>query len=238
MIGRVEDNYDPTFKGRVRVRIFGVTDQKNADGSYVIPAEMLPWAMPTCLPQSGSSSGAGSFSVPKIGSIVKVGGTINTPEWSGNMYVSDEVSAEIGTDYYPNAHVLIYDTNLANDSDNFRKGEYIKVFFTEEKGFVIDFKNAYGSATFNLTPEGEITMYNSNGDSISLKNGDITINSDKEIKINAPCVKLGQDAVEGLLKGDTFLKYFNKHTHMVNGMESEPPNPSMNPDVVSQNVYI
>lgn len=238
MIGKVEDNIDPLFKGRVRVRIYGVTDQKKDDGSYVIPTEMLPWAMPACLSQGGSSSGAGCFSVPKIGSVVKVGGSINAPEWNSIMYVSDEVSAEIGTDYYPNAHVLIYDTNLANDSDNFRKGEYIKVLFTEENGFVIDFKNAYGGTTFQMSPEGEVSISNSNGDAISLKNGSITINSDKEITINSPCIKLGQEAVEGLLKGNKFLEYFNKHTHMVSGVNSEPPNPPMNPDVVSQNVYI
>ena len=238
MIGIVEDNYDPMYKGRVRVRIYGVTDQKNEDGGYVIPSEMLPWAIPTGLVQGGSTSGAGEFSVPKIGSVVRVNGTINNPEWDGNMYVSDEVSAEIGTDFYTSAHVLIYDTNLANDVDNFRKGEYIKVFFTEEKGFVIDFKNAYGATTFNMTPEGELNMSNSNGDCISLKNGNVSISSDKEIVINSPCVKLGTDAVEGLLKGNKFLEYFNAHTHMVNGVESEPPNPAMNPDVVSSNVYV
>ena len=238
MVGIVEDNLDPMYKGRVRVRIFGVTDQKESDGTYVIPTEMLPWAVPTALSQGGSTSGAGQFSVPKIGSVVRVGGSINYPELEGCMYVSDEVSAEIGSDYYTSAHVLIYDTNLANDTDNFRDGEHIKVFFTEEKGFVIDYKNAYGSATLQLTSEGEIVMSNSNGDAISMKNGSVTISSDKEITINSPCVKLGTDAVEGLLKGEKFLEYFNKHTHMVNGVPSEPPQVGMNPDVVSQNVYI
>lgn len=237
MIGIVEDNNDPLHKGRIKVRIYGLTDQKNGD-DYAIHTEFLPWAWPNVLTQAGSSSGAGCFSVPKIGTKVRVTGTVDAPIWEGMMYVSDEVSAELSSTNGSNAHILIYDTDMSLGEGQWSGGEYIKVYFTEDKGLVIDYKNAHGRSKFTMDPEGCVMMEDHNGDTISLNNGTIEIKSDCEITINSPSIKLGEKAVEGLLKGDAFKKIFDNHKHFVDGKLSEGPIPKLLPAAISDNVKI
>ena len=69
MIGIVEDNFDPLEEGRLKVRIFGLTDKKDENDEYIIPTTCLPWA------RSGCINCSGGFSVPKIGSYVYVNAT-------------------------------------------------------------------------------------------------------------------------------------------------------------------
>lgn len=222
MIGIVEDNLDPEFQGRLKIRIYGKTDQKDDDGSYVIPTEMLPWALPSGHSGAGSSGGVLN-GVPKIGSVVRVGGTLNVPIYEGNVYVSDEVVSEIRGSGYPNAHVLMYDTNMGNDVDNIRKGEHIKVYFIEDRGFVIDYKTSGGNSKIEVSPDGSITLSDGTGGRISMRNGDITIQSDKSIVLDAPEIKLGKDANDIAVKGRRFYGMVNKHIHTQGSTETSEP---------------
>ena len=71
--GVVEDNEDPTFAGRCRVRVFGVHSSSPVGSSTEgIPTANLPWADPVLGLIEGSISGYGLFAVPLQGSHVFV----------------------------------------------------------------------------------------------------------------------------------------------------------------------
>ena len=131
-VGKVEDNNDPEFAGRCKVRIYGkfdgtIDDTKLDSTDFIIPTEDLPWAYPGSgiIFGGGESHGAGNLSVPKVGAKVKVkfsGGNLYAPEYFAlqdlNQSVIDEVKAS-----YQNAHVLFLDED-----------EKVKVVYTPAKG--------------------------------------------------------------------------------------------------------
>ena len=65
--GIVVNNYDPTFKNRCQIRVYGLHTQK-VGGQYVILDDDLPWA----LPASDLAYNSGNYSVPKVGERVYV----------------------------------------------------------------------------------------------------------------------------------------------------------------------
>lgn len=215
MIGKVEYNLDPEHQGRIKVRIQGVNDQK-IDDEYVIPTSMLPWALPK-LNNSGCI-----FSVPKIGDIVRISGTPNIPLWEGNLYVSNDVVYEISGNGYTNSHILMYDTDFNNGDEKIRS-EHIKVFFTEKKGFMIDYKTINGKSIINIKNDGSIIISNNSGDVIQLDSGNINISSNNTININASLVNLSDQATESIIKGEQLKKIFNEHTHICNTSSTTPP---------------
>lgn len=236
MTGRVEYNLDPENQGRIKVRVYGVNDQTE-DGEYIIPTEMLPWARPGFNGAGGSVSGSGRFEVPKVGSVVTVRGGMNNPVWDGNMYISDETVSEVTGNGYTNAHVLIYDTDFDNGDDKIRD-EHIKVFFTEKKGFVIDYNTSSGASSITLSPSGSVTVKNPNGDSIVLANGSISIKSDNVITVDAPMVQLSDQATESVIKGDTLKEIFNSHTHTCDAGETTPPMQKLPAEILNRHVKI
>lgn len=236
MVGIVEYNLDPRHQGRLKIRVHGVNDQKE-DDKYVIPTEMLPWARPASNGAGGSSSGSGYFSVPKVGSVVEVSGSLNSPVWYGNMYISDETVAEINTNDYTNSHILIYDTDF-NNGDTKIRDEHIKVFFTERKGFVIEYKTSSGISSVTLANSGIISITNPNGDGVVISNGTINIKSDNVINVNAPIVNLSDKATESVMRGETLKNIFNSHTHTCNSGETAPPKQKITADMLNDHVKI
>lgn len=260
-IGIVENTDDDIFEGRCRIRVFGKMDQREDPGdpesAYVMPTESLPWARPSVASSGGSSSGSGTFSVPKIGTILRVSfdnGNYYAPVYHESLYPSDEAKAEIEA-AYPNSHVLIYDTAFGltggeNGSEitNEREGEHVKVFFTEEKGLMMDYSTTEGPTTINIKPDNSVEIVNTNGDSIVMLNdGNITfthsaqftINSSANTEINcedalincknmvvnhASSIELGEGATEPLVLGNLMTTLFNSHTHIGNiGAPTSPP---------------
>jgi hypothetical protein len=224
-LGEVVDIEDPLKIGRVRVKVFGKFDE--------IPTTDIPWAYPANNVTAGSDSGGGFFSVPKMGSIVSVrfdNGNLYHPEYYYVQKISNEVKAEIENSY-PNAHVIIYDTVTEGA---------LKIFFTEEKGLMFDYKET----RINVKPDNSLFIDNPNGDSIELKNdGNITIITSKKATVKSPAVvidaadtiELGKGAVERLVLGDTFMAFFNSHTHIGNlGAPTTPPVMPMTPAQLSQ----
>ena len=65
--GIVVDNYDPLYKGRCKIRVFGLHSE-TIYGQYLILDDDLPWSSPA--PNIGSSNG--SFNIPSIGERVYV----------------------------------------------------------------------------------------------------------------------------------------------------------------------
>ena len=284
-IGLVEDTEDPNFEGRIKARVYGKfdarVDPQDPESDYIIPTEDLPWARPANSTTGGSNTGGGRLDIPKLGSEIQItfdNGDIYAPTYHYNIYPSDDVKAEVEASYQ-NSHVLIYDTAFGlngstPDSTNEREGEGIKVFFTEEKGFVIDYATADGSTVINVKNDNSVEVTNPNGDSIVMLNdGNITlthsgtvtvsagadvnvscvnatidasaditancvnatISASAETHINSPRIKLGEQAAEAVIKGDTFKGIFDAHIHPTGVGPSGPPTTSAGPALSSKN---
>jgi hypothetical protein len=264
-VGIVEDTADDIFEGRCRIRVYGKMDDRvdpdDPDSAYKIPTPALPWARPHQLMYGGSNTGSGKFEIPKLGSIVRMtfdNGNVYQPVYHENIYPSDETKAEIEASYQ-NSHVLIYDTafGLAGGENgtevtNEREGEHVKVFFTEEKGLMMDYTTTTGPTTINIKPDNSVEIINANGDSIVMLNdgnitmthsADVNINcvnakvtASGETHINSPRIKLGEAAAEAVIKGDTFAGIFDAHQHIGNmGAPTSPPTSVTAPSLSAKN---
>lgn len=198
-IGIVENTEDDIFEGRCRIRVFGKMDQRtdpeDPESDYLMPTESLPWARPSVSSSGGSNTGSGTFSVPKIGTILRVSfdnGNYYAPVYHESLYPSDETKAEVEA-AYPNSHVLIYDTAFGltggengTEITNEREGEHVKVFFTEEKGLMMDYTTTEGPTTINIKPDNSVEVINANGDTIVMLNdGNITFTHSAQFTINS-----------------------------------------------------
>jgi hypothetical protein len=242
-VGIVEDTADNIFEGRCKIRVYGKMDERvdsgDPESAYKIPTAALPWARPHQLMYGGSSTGSGKFEIPKLGSIVRVtfdNGNFYQPVYNENIYPSDETKAEIEASYQ-NSHVLIYDTAFGltggengTEVTNDREGEHVKVFFTEEKGLMMDYTTTEGPTTINIKPDNSVEIINTNGDSIVMLNdGNITFTHSAQVTINcedaiincnntvinhSSSIELGEGASEKVVLGNKFMSLFNGHTHI------------------------
>ena len=214
-------------------------DSEDPESAYKIPTAALPWARPHQLMYGGSSTGSGKFEIPKLGSVVRVtfdNGNFYQPVYNENIYPSDETKAEIEASYQ-NSHVLIYDTAFGltggengTEVTNDREGEHVKVFFTEEKGLMMDYTTTEGPTTINVKPDNSVEIINTNGDSIVMLNdGNITFTHSAQVTINcedaiincnntvinhSSSIELGEGASEKVVLGNKFMSLFNGHTHI------------------------
>jgi len=273
-VGIVEDTNDDIFEGRCKIRVYGKMDDRvdpeDPESAYKIPTVSLPWSRPHQLMYGGSNTGSGKFEIPKLGSIVRLtfdNGNYYQPVYHENIYPSDETKAEVEPSYQ-NSHVLIYDTAFGltgtledgvSEATNEREGEHIKVFFTEEKGLMMDYTTTEGPTTVNVKPDNSVEIINANGDSIVMLNdgnitfthsAQVTINSGANTEINcedaiinckntivnhASSIELGKGASEKIVLGDSFMSYFNSHNHIGNkGVPTSPPISPMTPALLSQ----
>ncbi len=218
--GTVVDIEDPLKIGRIRVAVFGFFDG--------LDTELLPWAVPSTNTTSGSASGGGFFSVPKLDSVVDVkfdNGNIYCPQYTSQQRISDELKEEVSGSY-ENTHSLIYDTTTDGG---------IKIYFTEAKGLMLDYK----STTLNIKPDNSIIIENPNGDKVELLNdGNITVETTTNVTVKSPeviidaanTIELGKGATEELVLGNKFMTLFNSHTHIgILGVPTSPPVKPMTP---------
>ena len=224
-LGEVVDIEDPDLIGRIRVRVFGKFDD--------LPNEVIPWAYPSSNITASSNTGGGFHSVPKLGSTVGIrfdNGNLYHPEYFYNQRISDEVKEEI-KDSYTNSHVIIYDV-ITEDS--------LKIFFTEKKGLMLDYKGTQ----INIKPDKSIILQTASKKSIIeiLDDGNLNIDETENITINCKNAKLtatdsihldcsknasislGARVTDAMILGDTFQAYYNTHTHTGNlGAITSPP---------------
>ena len=226
-LGEVIDIADPLKIGRIKVKVYGKFDQ--------IPPEHIPWAYPANNVTAGSATGGGFFSVPKLKSLVAIrfdNGNIYHPEYTFIQKISAEVKAEIENSY-DNAHIIVYDTVTEGA---------LKIFFTEEKGLMFDYKKTQ----INIKPDNSVLIQTASGNSkveilddgkmnVTQK-GDITIKSDAKVIIDhSAAIELGAGASEKVVLGNTFMSLFNSHTHIGNlGAPTSPPTVPMTPTHLSQ----
>lgn len=183
-IGVIENNDDPLFLGRCKIRVYGKFDGRidplDPNSDFIIPTDKLPWAIPGTINGGGNQSGGGSFSIPKKGSKVKVTfdhGNIYTPIYHYSIYPSNDIIQEL-QDSYKNAHILLYDTMF--DEDEEREGEHIKVFFTEEQGLMMDYATPNGSSIINIRPDNTIYIEYPNGKVIHIQKDKISLGKENE----------------------------------------------------------
>lgn len=219
--GTVVDIEDPLNLGRVRVDVIGFFDG--------LEPELIPWATPGNGWSAGSASGSGSFSIPKLGSLVDVqfdNGNIYSPTYLSHQRISDELKEEVGEDR--TAHSVIYDTDNA-----------IKVYYTAGKGLMLDF----AETIVNIKPDNTIIIQNPNGDKVELVNdGNITVETGTKVTVKSPEViidaankiELGKGATEDVVLGNKLMTLFNSHTHIgVLGIPTSPPMVPMTPAQLS-----
>lgn len=198
-LGEVVDNEDPEFSGRCKVRVYGKFDGTinldDSESAFTIPDEHLPWAYPAAssIFGGGESKGAGSLSVPKIGTKVKIrfsGGNIYEPEYTAiqdlNQALVDEISGS-----YQNAHVLFFDED-----------ENVKVVYTTAKGLEIFHKDSH----ILINPDSSITIEHKDTSSIiELVGSNINVTANSTVNITANS-KVQSQASECVMNGTSVTK--------------------------------
>jgi len=164
-LGVVMDNQDPEYRGRCKIKVFGLFDE--------LETKDLPWAFQRLEMSFGADGGSGRFSTPKLGSIVHVqfnNGDYYSPEYKAVQELSKDLIQEISVSY-EGAHSLIYDGI-----------ESVRVYYTVAKGLILDVKDS----TINIANDNSITIQHKDAQSmIELRGGKITENADSEIESTA-----------------------------------------------------
>jgi hypothetical protein len=179
-LGEVMDVADPQKMGRIKVKVFGKLDD--------IPVDDMPWAYPGNNHTGGSDTGGGFYSVPKVGSLVSIKFDcvyLGHPEYFFLQNISDQLRDEIKGSY-TNAHSLIYDTITEG---------FVKVYFTEQKGLMLDYKNSQ----INIRPDKSIILHTDSRNSIVEMLDDGTMNIYHKNNINI----IGDAKLNVTIKGDT-----------------------------------
>jgi hypothetical protein len=198
-VGEVVDNKDPEFSGRCRVRVYGKFDGTNKiddpDSGYLIPDDQIPWAYPgnSNVYGGGESKGAGSLSIPKIGTKVKIkfnSGNLYAPEYFSVQDLNQSLIDEI-KDSYENATVLYIDED-----------EKTKILYTQSKGLEFFHKDSH----IVINPDSSITIEHKGTSSIiELVGSNINITSNSSVNITANS-KVQSQASECVLNGQSVTK--------------------------------
>lgn len=210
-LGEIVDINDPLKQGRARVRVFGFFED--------LPVEDIPWAEQISGLSFSSSKGNGNISVPRVGAIVNV--QFDGPNYYKVFYefekeTSPSLLSEI-SDSYEGAQSLWYD-------DESEPGP-LKLFYTKKKGMIL----SLGDAKVHLDTQdgGNLRIVIEMGqDQIRMENNKVIVNSNN--------IQLGENAVEAVIKGNTFQTYFNSHVHIGNlGAPTSTPVVPSTPDHLS-----
>jgi hypothetical protein len=191
-LGKIVDNRDPLYQGRAKINVFGVFDD--------LPVDDLPWADQVSGISFGSGFGGGSLSVPRIGTVVAV--TFESENYYKMEYeyikeISPDLIEELKQENsYEGSQVLAYDGEALPG--------VLKMMYTKSKGLMLSLGNA--SVQLDTQNGGELRVV--------VKMGDDEIRMEQS-KVIVKCqnIELGEGAIEKLVKGSTFLTYFNSHTH-------------------------
>lgn len=228
--GIVVDNYDPLYKGRIKIRVFGLHSETIC-GQYLILDDDLPFACPA--PNVGSSNG--SFNVPNIGERVYV----NADDPYNIQYFGQvEVKSSIKDMQYKNTEMSDKLKVIAFSEDNM-EGEknYFKMFYLPEDGLTIE---CNGNSIL-LTKYDNLVIRNNKGAEIVMDNvnGDINIKTEGNININGGKISLGADAADSIVLGSKLMEKFNSHTHFAGDSPiTNPPIEKLQPSDFSRVVKI
>ena len=186
-LGIIENNIDPLFSGRAQIRVFRLMDNLNSKD--------LPWAVPINSTVF-AGDGAGSISVPKIGTILRVqfnNGDLYSPEYTTIQNIDTALIEEIKRDY-DGTHVLLYDPD-----------EELNVIYQRNRGFQMFYRGSF----IQISPDSMITIQHAKQDSLIQLNGDkINIVTKNEISV-AASAKISINADETIVSGNSITKVGN-----------------------------
>lgn len=164
--------------------------------------EPCGWALP-CLPWGGGKN-RGFFALPEVGDTVWIefeAGDPMRPIWSGTFWGSPDSAGgqdDLGTETGP---------EVPEGPDNAAGPQ--QYIFRTASGHVISLDDSGGVVVIAEAAGAEVR-----------------ITADGEVIVTAGTIKLGADAVEPLVLGNSFKTLFNTHTHPTgvgpSGMPTEP----------------
>lgn len=228
--GIVVNNYDPTFKNRCQIRVFGLHTE-TVGGQYVILDDDLPWALP------GANAGynSGSYSVPKVGERVYVD---VKDAYNITYYGSVEIKGNVKDMLHDNAEdsdrmkVIAFSEDYNDDGSK----EYMKIYYLPEKGLTIECNgNLISMPKYNSL---EIKTKGGAGLSIDTATNDITIHSDSTVNLDCNDVRITSEAEEKLILGSKLMKVFNEHKHFTSDGQSSKPIQQITPGDFSKKIKI
>jgi len=164
VLGVVESIDDPTYSGRVKVRVKGLHDN--------ISMEELPWCTYGGSPIH-SANGGGSISIARVGQPVRVrykGSDQTSMEWYACNTLDPKLINEIKGDY-EGAQVLLYDS--ACD---------LSIKYQTGTGIVIYYQGSF----LQIAPDNTITLHyglGATGTQIQLSEGRVDIQGSSEINL-------------------------------------------------------
>jgi len=168
------------------------------------------WALP-CLPAGGAKD-TGLLFLPAVGATVWVefaAGDVSQPIWSGTFYgapTSTGGADDLGTE-----------TGAETPQG--------------------DGKDPTPTLWGLRTKAGHELTFDDDGEVVLLKNGngksELRFEQDGTVVVTAEKIKLGADASEKVVLGDTFMQFFNSHTHPTGVGPSGPPTQPMSSSQLS-----
>jgi len=168
------------------------------------------WALP-CLPAGGAKD-TGLLFLPAVGATVWIefaAGDVSQPIWSGTFYGAP--SSTGGAD----------DLGTTSGAET-------------PQG---DGKDPSPTLWVLRTASGHELTFDDDGEVVLLKNGNgkssLRFERDGSVVITAEKIKLGAGASEKLVLGDSFMKFFNEHTHPTGVGPSGTPTPPMSASQLS-----
>ena len=190
-IGTVVYNEDPTFSGRCKVDVFGLFMD--------LDVKDLPWFYPQASCVFSSGVGAGSISVPKIGSVVRVrfpNGDPYSGEYSNIQNIDPALIEEIKDDYQ-GSQILTFDSDK-NLIVGYQPMTVFKIWLDGSMVKVdsdgsIQLKHKNNSNVVELIDNKiNITTVSSEGSNM---NGEINISAGATVNITAPVVNVNSSNI-------------------------------------------
>jgi hypothetical protein len=140
-----------------------------------------------------------------------------TIEVKGNVNVTAEKDATVTTKGSATVSVE-QKCKVTSKGDMEITGANNKAFLTS-KGTSIEDSNGN---KVDMTSKG-VKAEDKNGNKVTMSPESVRVDGSKKVIVDAAIVELGANATEGVIKGQTFLQYFNTHTHPTAVGPSGPP---------------
>ncbi len=216
----VVDVQDPDKRGRVRLKVAAL-------GHRAAPEDVWAWPM-----FPGSGSGSGTFFPPDPDDVVWCtfeNGDPSRPLYMGGFIGRDFLADEFGGEEYvkrrgwktkaghfirfcdesSDSHVVI--TSSAGASVHLDKNGSVLV--TAQDGTKLDLNAQDGTVDLVHRAGGKLTI-SATGDLTVEGVVNVTVKAAAKAVIDAVLIELGQGAVDGLIKGTTFMPAFLSHVHI------------------------
>lgn len=130
------------------------------------------------------------------------------------------------------------EVRLTKDDEVLLKSEKAELRLNKDGGVVVKTEKA----TLQLDSDGKVTLRCESDVSVESKKdvvvrstgGKVQVQAQSEVMLDAPSIKLGENANHPLVLGDVFQTLFNQHTHPTGVGPSGPPTPPMSPSHLSR----